>query len=242
MRRGVKLGIGIPLTLIGLFMTIGGVAILAWVGLDGSFSLPSTRAVGDGNALVFDEIALDPSFPTSGDLSTTLEVTVDGRGKDVFLGIGRTDFVAKYLDGVPIDRIVQINWPGGVRTEHVDGTATPEDPPAHKKFWKASDEGPQASIRWTLQGGDWTLVIMNADASAGVDVTGSGSVTLPLLGPIGAAILAVGLIALVAGVLLTISGAKTPKTARVAAAPVSAQPPDTPGAGAGQPPPRPDEG
>ena len=241
MRRGVKLGVGIPLTLIGLFMTIGGVAILAWVGLDGSFTLPTTRAFGDGNALVFDEIALDPSFPTSGSLSTTLDVTVDGGGKDVFVGIGRTDFVAKYLAGVPVDRIVQINWPGGVRTEHVAGTATPEDPPAHKRFWKASDEGAQAAIHWTLQGGDWTLVIMNADGSAGVDVTGSGSVTLPLLGPVGAAILAVGLIALVAGVLLTISGAKTPKTGVAAPAPVAPAPDGAEG-GAGPAPPRPDAG
>ncbi len=125
MPRGMKLGLGIALTLIGLFMTIGGVAIVAWVGLDGSFALSESRAVSDGNALVFDDIAIDRHLPSSGNLATTLELRVQGSHKDVFIGVGPAALVARYLRGVPVDRIVQVNWAGGVRTESVPGSATP---------------------------------------------------------------------------------------------------------------------
>jgi hypothetical protein len=46
-------------------------------------------------------------------------VTVTGNGADgdVFVGIGRATDVARYLDHVQVDRIVQVNWPGGMKTE-----------------------------------------------------------------------------------------------------------------------------
>jgi hypothetical protein len=244
MRRGLKLGLGIPLTLIGLFMTIGGVAIVAWVGPDGSFTLPDARAVSNGKALVFDDIAIDRHLPASGNLATTLQLSVRGNGKDVFVGVGPAALVARYLRGVPVDRIVQVNWPGGVRTEAVAGSASPDGSPETKRLWIAQAHGPTASIRWTLASGAWTVVIMNADASSDVDVTGTASVTLPVLGPIGVAALLVGLAFLLAGILLTISGSRMPKAVPLggAPAPVGAppEPPAPPGAGTGLPPPRPD--
>lgn len=239
MRRGLKLGLGIPLTLMGLFMTIGGVAVWAWVGPDGSFTLPDARAVGDGKALVFDDIDIDRHLPTSGNLATTLQLSVRGSGEDVFVGVGPSARVARYLRGVPVDRIVQVNWPGGVRTEAVAGSASPDGAPGTKSLWTAQAQGPTPSIRWTLASGAWTVVIMNADASSGVDVTGSASITLPLLGPIGTAVLVVGLALLVAGILLTISGAKTPRSVPAAGAPAPVPAVAAPG-GADPPPPRPD--
>ncbi|HTG48078.1 MAG TPA: hypothetical protein VK646_10530 [Actinomycetota bacterium] len=236
MPRGLKLGIGIPLTLIGLFMTIGGIAVMVWVGPDGSFTLPDQRAIGDGNALVFDEIDIDRSLPASGNVATTLDLQVRGNtDKEVFIGVGPAAQVDRYLARVPVDRIVQVNWPGGVKTEAVPGVRQPDGPPMLQSFWTAKAQGSTASIRWTLERGAWTVVIMNADASAAVDVTGTAAVTLPLLGPIGVAVLVIGLIALVAGILLTISGAKTPRT-------VPAGPPSVPAEGGAQPPPGPSGG
>ena len=247
MPRGMKLGLGIALTLIGLFMTIGGVAIMAWVGLDGSFALSESRAVSDGNALVFDDIDIERHLPSSGNLATTLELGVHGSHKDVFIGVGPAALVARYLRGVPVDRIVQVNWAGGVRTESVPGSAAPPGPPATRKLWTVQAQGSTASIHWTLANGDWIVVIMNADASAGVDVTGSASVTLPLLGPIGAVVLVVGLGFLVAGIVLTISGTKmAPASASGTAPPDVAGPEDgrrdVPAGTAEAPPPRPDTG
>lgn len=239
MKRGLKLGFGITMVVIGLLATIGGVAVMVLVGPDGTFSMPDRQAQGDGHALVFDALAIRGDLPTSGDLATTLDLTVHGVSQDVFVGIGPTPMVRNYLDDAAIDKVVQVNWPGGVRTETVPGTGTPQ-PPAEQTFWSAHDSGRDAQVRWTVAGGDWTIVVMNADANAGVDVTGSLTISLPILGPAGVLTLVFGIALLIGGIVLTISGAKTPRAAKQGAVM-----PDTAGAGAlasggPPPPPRPD--
>ncbi|TMK59507.1 MAG: hypothetical protein E6G54_06535 [Actinobacteria bacterium] len=112
MKRGLKLGFGIPLVLLGLFMTIAGIALVVLVGSDGSFTLPATPATSSGHALVLEALDLSGSLPSSGSFAATVGVTVqenDGAG-DVFVGIGPAVDVARYLDRVQLDRIVQVNW------------------------------------------------------------------------------------------------------------------------------------
>jgi hypothetical protein len=213
-KRGLKLGIGIPLLLIGLFMTLGGIALLVLVGIDGTFSLPATRATTNGHALVLETLDVGENFPTSGSFAATVGVAVEGSGGDVFVGIGQATDVARYLRGVRVDRIVQVNWPGGMRTEPGGGGSRTPDPPEEQSFWVAKSQGASATLDWALTGGDWTMVIMNADGSADVSVTASGTLSLPALGPIGVALLVVGLGVLVGGILLTISGSKTPRPGR----------------------------
>jgi hypothetical protein len=233
MKRGLKLGFGIAMVLLGLLATIFGVAAMVLVGPDGTFSIPDQHAQGEGHALVFDELAIRGDLPTSGDLATTLDLSVQGASQDVFVGIGPTPLVRRYLGDASIDKVVQVNWPGGVRTEPVPGTGTPM-PPGGQPFWVAAKSGRDASISWTVQGGDWSIVVMNANADPGVDVTGSLTVSLPILGPAGVLTLVFGVVFLVAGVLLTISGAKTPRAA------VGVVEPGPAGAAvAGEPPPPP---
>src|SRR6476619_8238729 len=114
MKRGLKLGFGIPLVLLGLFITIGGIAVVVLVGTDGSFTLPQTQGDSSGHALVFETLDLSEALPSSGSFAATVGVTVTGNGADgdVFVGIGRAADVARYLDHVQVDRIVQVNWPG----------------------------------------------------------------------------------------------------------------------------------
>jgi hypothetical protein len=223
MKRGLKLGFGIPLVLLGLFMTIAGIALVVLVGSDGSFTLPATPGTSSGHALVLEALDLSESLPSSGSFAATVGVTVrenDGDG-DLFVGIGPAVDVARYLDRVQLDRILQVNWPGGMRTEAEPGTRQPK-PPGTQPFWVAKALGSPATLSWPVAAGDWTLVIMNASGASQVSVIASGSVTLPALGPISIVLLVVGLAILTGGVLLTISGAKTPSARK------------------GVPPPRPD--
>jgi hypothetical protein len=222
MKRGLKLGFGIPLVLLGLFMTIGGIALVVLVGTDGSFTLPETQGNSSGHALVLETLDLGEALPSSGSFAATVGVTVKGNDGDVFVGIGPAADVARYLDHVQVDRIVQVNWPGGMRTETEPGTRRPT-PPYTRSFWVAKAHGTPATLRWPVAAGDWTLVIMNASGGAPVSVLASGSISLPALGPIGIGLLVAGLVILAGGVLLTISGAKTPSARK------------------GVPPPRPDE-
>ncbi|MDP9299717.1 MAG: hypothetical protein M3P43_02295, partial [Actinomycetota bacterium] len=185
---------------------------------------PDTQGTSSGHALVLETLDLSETLPSSGSFAATVGVTVQGNDGDgdVFVGIGPAADVARYLDHVQVDRIVQVNWPGGMRTETEPGTRRPK-PPDTRPFWVAKTHGSPATLTWPVAAGDWTLVIMNASAAAPVSVIASGSITLPALGPIGIGLLVAGLVILVGGVLLTISGAKTPSARK------------------GVPPPRPDE-
>ncbi|HEY7477538.1 MAG TPA: hypothetical protein VIB62_04800, partial [Actinomycetota bacterium] len=165
MKRGLKLGFGITLCVLGFFTSIFAVAILALVGPDGRFTL-ETDAATETRALVFDAISLREDLPRSGRLAATLSLEVSS-DRTTFLGVGPTPEVARYLRGVEVAHVVQVNWPGGVRTEDVTGARTPT-PPADATFWVASDQGSDPSIEWTVRGGDWTIVVMNADGSQGV--------------------------------------------------------------------------
>ena len=113
-----------------------------------------------------------------------------------------------------------------MRTEAQPGTRQPK-PPGTQPFWVAEAHGPRATLSWPVAAGNWTLVIMNASGAAKVSVIASGSVTLPALGPTSIVVLVAGLAILAGGVLLTISGAKTP-SARKGVAPPR---PDEPVAG-----------
>lgn len=230
-KRALKIGFGIAFLIVGLFITIGGVALTSLVGPDGRFEMPETRAHSRGHALVFDAIYVRGNLPTSGSLSTSLGIEVrayDGDG-DVFVGVGPSSRVRRYLMQVAYDRVVSIDWPGGAGTEPVFGDEAPVGPPDQQTWWEASDQGEVASVDWTVQDGDWSVVIMNADGSADVDVAGTVQVELPILGPISIALLVIGIVILAIGTLLTVSGAKTPKaptaSAMIAAPPTAGPPP-----------------
>lgn len=210
-RRALKIGFGIAFLVVGLFATIGGVALMSLVGPDGRFELPETTARSDGHALVFDAIYVRGNLPTSGSLSTSLDIEVVGHDGDLFVGIASSREVGRYLAGVPYDRVVRIDWPGGADTEPVPGSGEPAGPPGQQTWWEVSDEGASATVSWTVQEGDWTVVVMNADGSADVAVSGAVGVELPVLGPVSVGLLLVGIAILLLGVLVTVSGAKTPK-------------------------------
>ena len=67
------------------------------------------------------------------------------------------------------------------RLQTTGGSATPS-PPQTQHFWVASvsGTGPQ-TLRWDPANGSWTVVVMNADGGAGVDVTADLGATMPML-------------------------------------------------------------
>ena len=118
------------------------------------------------------------------------------------MGIAPTDAVAGYLDGVAHDEITKwdskqddIEYVVYTRTEG----ATDPAPPGTEDFWVASVSGSgEQALDWTVQSGEWALVIMNADGSPGVSAdVRFGFLRPPFLLPVGAASLAIGLVALV---------------------------------------------
>ncbi|MET3769206.1 hypothetical protein ABIB15_001894 [Marisediminicola sp. UYEF4] len=131
-----------------------------------------------------------------------------GPDSDVFLGIGPADEVADYLDGVEHSVVTAVGTtPFQPRYREVPGTGSPE-PPGEQDFWVESVEGSGArELEWELASGDRTIVVMNADASAPVDVGLRAGVRSSLIGPAAVALLFIGLPLLLLGIPLIVLGA-----------------------------------
>ena len=97
--------------------------------------------------------------------------------------------------------------PFEARYREIAGTRTPE-PPGEQDFWTESVEGDGAQrLEWEPASGDWTVVVMNADASAPVEVGLRAGVRSSLIGPASVALLFVGIPLLVLGIPLMVLGA-----------------------------------
>ena len=127
----------------------------------------------------------------------------------LFIGIAPTTRASKYLAGVPRDKITSIDLTAGsVQYAHVDGTTLPPAP-GKQSFWVAKVEGTGTqTLEWALQQGDWTVVIMNADASAPVAATMSMGARFGVFKPLIAGLTAGGLVLLAIGAALLVLGAR----------------------------------
>ena len=128
--------------------------------------------------------------------------------------------MSKYLAGVAHDKITRIDWmAGSVEYSHVDGTTLPSAP-GKQSFWIAKEEGEGTqTLEWELQPGDWTVVIMNADAGAPVAATMSVGAHFGILGPIVVGLTVGGLVLLAIAATLIVLGARRRRAPPPPAAP-----------------------
>jgi len=108
-------------------------------------------------------------------LTDPVDVRVSGSsndGSDLFLGIGTSDDVEAYLTGVAYDEVDSIEFEGSdIDYVHHGGASSP-GVPGGESFWATSVEGPGIqTLDWSIEQGEWTVVVMNADGSAGVDAS-----------------------------------------------------------------------
>ncbi len=106
--------------------------------------------------------------------------------KPLFIGIARSDDVERYLAGVEYDEVTDLDIdPFALTTERHTGT---DDlaAPSSQTFWEASAQGigPQ-TLAWDGGYGQWSVVVMNADASPGVDAQLNFGAHVPYLNWVG---------------------------------------------------------
>jgi hypothetical protein len=137
-----------------------------------------------------------------------LEVTPLDGGTAVFLGVARTRDVAAYLGDVGHHEIGDLGWRwdsdrmGPGRMRGVSGGA-PEEPPTDTDIWVAETSGTGTQVLdWRPQDGNWTIVVMRADGSAGIDVEARAGATVPGLTWIAVALLVTGGVLAVVGAVL----------------------------------------
>jgi hypothetical protein len=119
----------------------------------------------------------------------------------VFIGIGPAAAVDGYLGRVARQQV------NGFAARHsgshvIHGTA-PSTPPTEQRFWAASTIGTgDRSITWQSRNGDWRVVVMKPDGSAGVNADVAIGAEFPHIVTLGFALLGAALLIGTASALL----------------------------------------
>jgi hypothetical protein len=128
-----------------------------------------------------------------------IRVTPVSSGPPLFVGIGPSTDVDRYLAGVN-HTVISEFW--GDKTEAVDG-GQPTSAPGTQDFWIASTTGPGArTLEWDPTSGSWTVVVMNADGRPGINVGADLGARMPAVVWIAIGLLVVGAVLLAGGALL----------------------------------------
>ncbi len=207
-------GLGIVVGVVAL--VAGGLLVWAYGTQrdDGFFTTRTERLETVTYAITSDRIDLgaDPSsdehVPDLGDLATVRLQAEPVADAPVFVGIGPTDAVDAYLDGVAHARVDRIALgPGKVDYSYVDGGA-PAGPPGDESFWAARADGAgRQTLDWAVEPGQWSVVVMNADASPAVGVRASVGVKANWVLPVGLGVAGFGLVSLLGATVLLLVGA-----------------------------------
>jgi hypothetical protein len=225
--RVVALVLGLLLLLLAVGLMAGGGRLL-WADradrTDGYLLSDEETLSSPGHALVSERIDLSTGadwVPLSAALgSVRLEATGTDPGRETFVGIAPLGDATAYLGGVErtviddlgIDSPALRDLPGG----------EPSGPPADQDFWTALSFGAGTQeLTWVPAEGDWMLVVMNADGSAGISVESRIGATFPALDGLAWGLLVVGLVFLVIGALLLALVARRPAGGRGPAQPVA---------------------
>ena len=135
-----------------------------------------------------------------GDAKLTVRSAAD---TPVFVGVAASSDADRYLRRVAHATVVGLDS-AGPQYRTSTGRAPLVDPGA-LDIWVARSSGSgQRTVTWQVERGDWTLVVMNADASGGVQADISAGATVPALGWVTAALFVAASVGLVLGLVLVV--------------------------------------
>lgn len=199
--------------IIGLLISIGllvGGGTLLWVDSTikdskGYYITDSIDIKKDSYAIVTGPTDIDVEAGwVLGDLVT---FKVEGSNNDpstqIFIGVAKESDIDTYLNGVEYDEITNLHiYPYSVNYRHHFGNVVP-GVPSSQTFWTESTYGTGTQIlEWELEQGSYSLVLMNNDGSAGIDMDIMLGAKVPLLLGIGIGFLVGGVIALSISILM----------------------------------------
>ncbi len=210
-RRVLLLVFGSIILLIALALLAGGgTAVWALGERDDSGYITTERHAfaSDGYALASESLEISDMPNWVGDRFATVRIEASS-DRPVFIGIGPTSEVERYLAGVQHSEITDVDAdPFRVEYRHLSGNRRPALP-ASQGFWRvqASGSGTQ-TITWPLEDGDWSVVAMDADGSRGVTLDASFGAKVSALGWLAFGFLTAGALVLLAGAWLVYRGAR----------------------------------
>jgi hypothetical protein len=201
--RAATLVLGVVAGLVGLTaIGLGGAALAADHGRDAAGFVPigSTTVSTGTYAVATGPAQVGGLADVTGDLR--IRVTPADPARPVFVGITSGPAAATYLNGVGHAVLGERGDSFG------EGVVVPGGPPARpgaQDIWTASASGPGTQeLVWRPPSGsgDWSLVVVNADARPGVAVTADLAATAPFLATTYTALFFTGAVLVVLGGLL----------------------------------------
>jgi ribosomal protein L40E len=176
----------------------------------------------DSYAIVFEDIDIEidadagPFREWFRNLITVkLTATNNDPGRNVFVGIADSGSAQSYLGDVSYDRLLETDWeydawgndfPDYVYSHH--GGGAPAGPPTIHSFWVAHATGSgRETLTWGVEPGRYWVVVMNEDASQGLDVDLQIGAKVPLLKDLGDVLLTVGVLVGLVGAAVIYYGA-----------------------------------
>jgi len=138
-----------------------------------------------------------------------IQVTSLHRGAPVFVGIAAHSKASRYLRGV---RRAELSNLDDSTVAATAGSGAPKQAPTRAAIWTASRSGTGTqTLTWHVRSGSWTVVVMNADASRGIDIRATAGATVPSLVWIASGLLGAGGLFLLLGLVLIVVGVREPK-------------------------------
>jgi hypothetical protein len=167
----------------------------------------------------------------------------ESNAKTLFIGIGPEAAVAKYLASVAHASVQDVEFDPFRVTYHQVAGGAPQAPPTQQRFWTASASGVGTqTLTWKVRDGDWTVVVMNADGSRGVDADIDLGAKLSFLLWVAIGLLIGGALVVVGSTALIVLAARRPRpparpvTSGAGGGPRSTPPPEPPARSTEEPP------
>jgi hypothetical protein len=193
--------------LVGVLMALAGIAIIALHAStrddDGFYTSGTEELKSAGHAIATENLDLgNTTDEAPDDLLGTVRVRGESAGpQPVFIGIGPRDDVEAYLSGVEHSVLTDVDNP---EYREVSGGA-PEGRPSRQPFWAAQVEGSGEQVmEWDVEGGDWSVVFMNADGSSDVAVDASVGIQIDWLIWVGIGLAIIGIALAGGGIALIV--------------------------------------
>jgi hypothetical protein len=155
---------------VGLLVALAGIAAVSVYFTardDDGYYTADTQLQSASYALTTGKIDLAGVVPDDVLGTVRIQAEADG-GKPLFVGVAPTADAERYLRGVQHSQIDDYRDHGDATYTELGGHA-PRTRPADQSFWISQSEGSgQRTLEWDTGSGDWTLVAMNPDGSAGL--------------------------------------------------------------------------
>ena len=182
----------------------------------GYLSTDSHRFEASTHALATENLDLDldgvQDVVSSPDLGKVRLDVAPQSDKTLFVGIARTDEVNAYLRNVSHTTLTDLDYEPFEASYSPQGGEGKPAPPASERIWAASTQGSGSqTLTWDVKDGDWSVVVMNADGSRGVQADVSAGAKVPYLTAIGWGLLGGGTVLLLLAAALVVLGVRPPR-------------------------------